>query len=340
MGPTSGARDRDVPTGLRGPVEVCLARGQDVIPLPGEFAGGCAYELKWDGFRLVAVRRPGGTTLWSRRGTDLTRRFPDVVDALGRQAPPGVVLDGEVVVWNGNRLDFNLLSRRLVTAPADMPALTARWPASYVAFDVLARDGTDLRARPWTERREQLVDLASGWKPPMQLAPATEDPETAATWFGAYAQAGVEGLVVKPLRSRYTPGRRTWIKVKHRQTYEMIVGGVLGPLQRPEVLVLGRYRSGNLIMVARSVRLDETQAAAVASVLSPPTLPHPWPDHVSGGRFGEPGERLPLTRVEPLIVVEISADVALHAGFIRHSVRFVRHRPDVHPADVPEAEPP
>lgn len=339
MGPTSGARDRDVPTGLRGPVEVCLARGQDVIPLPGEFAGGCAYELKWDGFRLVAVCRPTGTTLWSRRGTDLTRRFPDVAIALERQVPSGVVLDGEVVVWNGDRLDFDLLSRRLVTGPAEMPALAARWPASYVAFDVLARDTTDLRPRPWTVRREQLVELAATWRPPLQLAPATEDPATAASWFAAYAEAGVEGLVVKPVRSRYTPGRRTWVKVKHRQTYEMIVGGVLGPLQRPDFLVLGRYRDGELIIVARSVRLGDAQAAAMANLLTPPTGIHPWPDHVSGGRFGEPGERLPLTRVEP-IVVEVSADVALHAGFIRHSVRFVRHRPDVHPADVPEAEPP
>ena len=116
----------------------------------------------------------------------------------------------------------------------------------------------------------------------------------------------------------------------------MIVGGVLGPIERPDVLVLGRYRDGELIMVARSVRLGDAQAAAVAGALTTPPGAHPWPEHVSGGRFGEPGVKLPLTRVDP-IVVEVSADVALHAGFIRHAVRFLRHRPDLEPAQVPQA---
>lgn len=83
-------------------------------------------------------------------------------------------------------------------------------------------------------------------------------------------------------------------KVKRRQDHEMIVGGVLGPIQRPAVLLLGRYRHHQLTMLVRSVRLNDTQAAALASVLSPPGSPHPWPDYVRGGRFGEPGERLPL----------------------------------------------
>jgi ATP-dependent DNA ligase len=324
-----------LPDALRGPVEVALARSQDTVPAAADFAGGCAYELKWDGFRLVVVRRAHRTTLWSRRGTDLTRRFPDLVRAVERQVPPGVVLDGEVVVWNGERLDFDLLSRRLVTGPSDILALAARWPASYVAFDVLARDDRDLRARSWARRRTELEDLASSWRAPLQLTPATEDIARATAWSADYRPAGVEGLVVKPLRSRYTPGRRVWVKVKSRATHELILGGVLGTTARPDILVLGRYCGPELVMVARSVPLDDVQAGSLAGLLRPAYASHPWPDHVRGGRFGQPGEVLALTRVAP-VVVEVTADVATHAGAFRHAVRFLRARPDMAPADVPE----
>jgi ATP-dependent DNA ligase len=154
--------DGVLPPDLRGPVEVALARGQDAVPEPGELPGGCVYEPKWDGFRLVVIRSRDRVTLWSRRGTDLTARFPALAAAAAELVPSGAVLDGEVVVWNSERLDFDLLSRRLVTGPAQIRNLTATWPASFVAFDLLARDGADLRARPWTKRRAALEDLAAG----------------------------------------------------------------------------------------------------------------------------------------------------------------------------------
>lgn len=64
------------------------------------------------------------------------------------QLPPGTVIDGEVVIWNGDRLDFGLLQRRMITAPERIGALVAAHPASYVAFDLLAAGGADQRAQP------------------------------------------------------------------------------------------------------------------------------------------------------------------------------------------------
>src|SRR4051812_26929631 len=137
----------DLPPDLAGPVAVELSKPVRDIPPPGALPGGCRYEPKWDGYRLVIVRSAATTRLWSKQGRDLTDRFPDVAAAALAQVPAGTVVDGEVVVWNGSRLDFGLLQQRMATAPGRMPALVTAAPASYVAFDLLAADGADLRRR-------------------------------------------------------------------------------------------------------------------------------------------------------------------------------------------------
>src|SRR4051794_11378318 len=97
-----------LPGQLRGPVALALARAEEAIPAAGSMPGGAWYEPKWDGFRGAIVIGSGGPRLWSRQGKDLTDRFPDIVAAASTQVPPGTVLDGELVIWNGNRLVFDL----------------------------------------------------------------------------------------------------------------------------------------------------------------------------------------------------------------------------------------
>lgn len=79
---------------------------------------------------------------------DLSRYFPDLVEALAGQVPPGCVLDGEAVIWTADRLDFDALQRPLVTSKAALPALARKRPASFVAFDLLAFAGHDIRDAP------------------------------------------------------------------------------------------------------------------------------------------------------------------------------------------------
>jgi hypothetical protein len=81
--------------------------------------GGSRYELKWDGYRMASIRSGDGVRLWSRQGKDLTDRFPDVQAALQAQLDIDCVLDGEIVVWTGEKLDFGQLQLRLVTSPAE-----------------------------------------------------------------------------------------------------------------------------------------------------------------------------------------------------------------------------
>jgi hypothetical protein len=123
------------------------------------------------------VTRGGGTARsWSRQRNDLTDGFRDIAAAAVSQLPDGVVLDGELLVSTNGRLDFDALQKRLVTtSPARPRQLIAAIPASYVAFDLLASAGVDLRTQRWATRRSRLEQLAAGWSPPLQLTPVTYD---------------------------------------------------------------------------------------------------------------------------------------------------------------------
>ncbi|MGY1672061.1 ATP-dependent DNA ligase [Geodermatophilus sp. SYSU D00710] len=326
-----------LPPDLAGPVAVELAKPVRDLPTADALPGGCRYEPKWDGYRLVVVRGATGTRLWSKQGRDLTDRFPDLAAAALAQVPAGTVLDGEVVVWGGDRLDFGLLQRRLVTPSARMAALAAAHPASYVAFDLLASGGADQRRRPLRARRAALEELAQRWAPPMQLSPVTADPAEARRWAEDLRPLGIEGLVAKGAATRYAGGRREWLKVKSWETTEVVAGGVIGTLERPGQLVAGRYRDGELVVVGRTGPLSPAQAEELAAVLTPAGPDHPWPDRIGTGRFGGGRLSVALTRVEPVAVVEVSADAALTAGVFRHPLRFVRVRPDLTVDDVPPA---
>lgn len=312
-----------------GPVSLMLARSVRGVPGHAAFAGGAEWELKYDGFRLaIQVSRSGEITLWSRNGTNLSDTFPDLVEAAGDQIPPGVVLDGEAVVLVDGGLSFDHLQRRMVSSRAAVTALARRHPASYVAFDVLAAAGHDVRALPWRARRSLLDELGEGMAPPLQLSPYTTESPTALSWL-AELPPGVEGLVAKGQASSYQPGQRGWLKYRVYTTRDAIVGAVVGPVSRPEAIIAGRYTSdGQLRILGRSTPLTQHQAHQLAAVLAPiPVDRHPWPAQIGGGHFGS--GPVAITHVDPVLVVEIAADTALQAGRQRHPIRLLRLRPDL-----------
>jgi ATP-dependent DNA ligase len=202
-----------VPAALRPPVELALAKAVESIPHAGALPGGNVYEMKWDGFRAVCVVDVDGVSLWSRQRKDLSSYFPDVLAAAGEQIPTGCVVDGELVVWSGDQLDFDALQLRLVTARAALPALVRERPASFVAFDVLAVAGEDARGLPFRDRRALLEELARAWVPPLNLSPVTRDRAVAETWFKEMPAMKVEGILIKGDSQPYEP-RRIWLKVK------------------------------------------------------------------------------------------------------------------------------
>lgn len=127
------------------------------------------------------------------------------------------------------------------------------------------------------------------------------------------------------------------MKVKHRSHHDGLVGAVVGPVSRPEAIIVGRYTTGGqLRIVGRSGPLSAQHVAELARVLTPVSAEeHPWPTEISSGHFG--GGKVTITHVAPSVVVEVSADTATQGGRHRHSLRLVRLRLDLEPTDVDSA---
>lgn len=325
------------------PQQVMLARPVEELPGPGEFPGGCLFEPKWDGFRGVLHVRSDVAgepvcRVQSRRGSDLSGAFPDIAAAAAAQLPAGTVVDGELVIWTADRLDFAALQRRM-TALSRAARLASGLPATFLVFDVLAYNGNDWREKPLRERRRLLDDLR-GLAPPLQVSPATEDRGLAAEWLRSYHEAdvGIEGLVIKGLGDSYQPGRRGWLKLRTRHSADAVVGAVTGTLTRPERLILGLYdATGALLIAGGTAPLTPLQQRQLASFLQPAAQgQHPWPADLPIGRTGPfgGGQHLPVVLVRPTLVVEVSADTAFEYGRWRHLVRYLRVRPDLDPAET------
>jgi ATP-dependent DNA ligase len=317
-------------------MKVALARAVAKMPRAGALPGNLLFEPKWDGYRAIGIRDNNGATLWSRQGKDLTRYFPELTAALASAVPPGCVIDGEAVIWTGGRLDFSALQQRLGAGPKTLPGLVRETPASYAAFDVLAVAGHDARELPLSRRRALLEELAAGWEPPLSLSPTTTDPDVAAQWFEEMPHTGIEGLVIKGTDQPYTPGARSWLKLKHRETIEIVCGAVVGPITEPREVVAGLVLDGELRIVGRSAPLKTAAARELARWLNPPRGQHPWPTSVKGttlDRFNRDKEPVALTLVEP-VVVEVSADTAWSGRSFRHALRLLRARPELSPSDV------
>jgi ATP-dependent DNA ligase len=326
----------DVPPALRPPVSLALAKAVETVPAEGALPGGCLYEPKWDGYRLCALAGSGGVSLWSRQGKDLTRYLPDLQAAIEAQVPPGCVLDGEAVIWTADRLDFDALQRRLVASKAGLPVLVREHPASFAAFDLLAVAGHDIRDAPLSQRRELLEQLATDWKPPLNLSPVTRDRDQALAWFEELHHAGLEGLVCKGAGQSYQGSVRQWWKVKRRDVVDAVCAAVIGRIERPEYIVAGLPVNGRLRIVGRSTPLTAKAARELAAHLRPPQGAHPWPEVITEttlNRFSKDKGPVKLTLVEPL-VVEISADTAWTGNAFRHAVRYLRPRPELAMEDV------
>jgi|GEM_PF-2278418 len=178
---------------------------------------GWRFELKNDGIRCLARADGGAVSLWSRHGRGITRAFPEVtaaIRALGR----GVLLDGEMVVAGAAGSDFEAVMARLHGGRRHLPA-------TLVAFDLLALDGTDLCGTPLDERQRRLAELPL--RPPaLAVNPSFRDGE--ALWSACRAR-GLDGIVCKRGDSLYHPGRRSpdWLKLKNWRDCETWLTGIL-----------------------------------------------------------------------------------------------------------------
>lgn len=323
------------------PVKPMLAKSVPEIP------AGMSYEPKWDGFRSIVFRDGDDVEIGSRNERPMTRYFPELVRAITDQLPERVVLDGEIVVAVGDRLEFEVLQQRIHPAVSRITKLAAETPARFVAFDLLALGDDDLTGEPFERRRELMVQALADVRAPIHVTPATQDAELAQRWFSEFEGAGLDGVVAKPLDGRYLPDKRTMFKIKHTRTADCVVAGYRTHKSGPDAigsLLLGLYDdAGDLVSVGVIGAFPAARRKELFTELQPMVTTfddHPWawarqeegsrtPQSGAGSRWNA-GKDLSFTPLRPELVVEVRYEHMEGIRF-RHTAQFNRWRPDRDP---------
>lgn len=297
-------------------------------PLPAD-DDRWAYEVKWDGVRVLALVEAGQVRLVSRNGNDVSGGYPELLAMSG--ALDGVLLDGEIVALTPEgRPDFGLLQARMhVRGPS--ARLQATTPVTFMAFDLLHHQGRSLVDLPYDDRRASLEALGlagASW----QVPPAFVG-EGAAVSEATRVQ-GMEGVVAKLRTSRYEPGRRSdcWVKHKHlTRTSAVVVGwkpGSGGREGRLGSLLLAVQEPGRLVFAGHvGTGFSEATLRLLAGRLAPLRRDTPPLDDV-------PREHArTAVWVEPDLVCEVEFTEWTRDGRLRHP-SYKGLRDDVDPDTV------
>ena len=300
---------------------------------------GWIFELKYDGYRLLAAKGKDDAGQANRRnrrgprrdvrfffrsGTESTVSFPDLARALRALPFETLVLDGEVVVLDEEaKPSFERLQQRgRISRPLDAERAAVALPATYYAFDLLGFGGFDLRPLPLLERK-RLLRRVLPKAGPLRFADHVE--ERGEDLYAGVRGLGLEGVMGKKADAPYTTGRSpSWLKMRADRTGDYAVIGFtepkggrtgfgalhLGVLDGPRLVYAGRVGSG-----FSGAQLDELRPRLEADRRSDPP--------VSGAVPKGAGN----VWVEPKIVVEVRYTEATEAGQLRHPV-FLRERTD------------
>ena len=191
-----------------------------------DFGEDWLLERKFDGERCVARKDGGDVRLESRTAKDLTGTYPEVRAGVAAQRAGGLLLDGELVAFDGEETSFSRLQQRLGVAEPS-PELVAEYPVVYCVFDILALDGEDLAGQPLLERRAR---LASAIRPSVTLQLSEAWRGDSRRRFAEACRSGWEGLIAKRADAPYANGRsRDWLKLKCAWEQELVIGGFTDP---------------------------------------------------------------------------------------------------------------
>jgi bifunctional non-homologous end joining protein LigD len=207
---------------------------------------GWFFEIKYDGYRILAEVKANQVKLWSRNRQDYTKVFSPVAEAL-RSLGHEAVLDGEMVVLDEeNKSRFQLLQNYQKTGQGN---------AVFYVFDILYLDGHDLRELPLIDRKTLLQSVLFETSKYVRYSDHIEGQGKA--FFELAAQQSLEGIIAKNSQSRYEAGRRSrnWLKIKTTRRQEVVVGGFTEPTgsrQGLGSLILGLFEEGKLKFAGHS----------------------------------------------------------------------------------------
>jgi DNA ligase D-like protein (predicted ligase) len=278
---------------------------------------GWIFERKLDGIRCIAEKDGDGVRLRSRNDLDLNRRFPEVARALEADPVGDVLLDGEVVAFDGAQTSFARLQQR-GTRPVAV---------FYYVFDLLRIEGEDVTGEPLRARKARLRRALAFGDPIRMSAHRNEDGEA---FFAEACRKGWEGLIAKRADAPYTHGRsRDWLKFKCSAEQELVIGGFTAPRgSRTDLgaLLLG-YHDADGLRYAGKVGTGFTRAtlAELASLLAPLRR--------DASPFADDVRERTATWVEPRLVAQVGFGEWTRDGRLRHP-RYLGLRDDKDAADV------
>jgi bifunctional non-homologous end joining protein LigD len=320
-----------------GPVEIPkFVEPMQAKPVSQAPPGDWLYELKFDGYRAVALKGGDQVRLLSRNEKDLGKKFSVVVDAVAELDCRDAILDGEVVALdNSGRPSFQLL--QAYEKGEERP------PLFYYVFDLLQLDGADLRARPLSERKEMLKELLEDGPDTLRYsvpfdAPLEELLEQARSF-------GLEGLLGKQSNSRYESGRRTgaWIKLKLVSSQEFVIGGYTPPAGGRKYFgaIIGGYFSGDDLHFAAKVGSGFSERTLKElhqqfELLARPDCPFVDLPEKRNGRWGQaitPTEMRRCHWVEPKLICQVKFTEWTEDDKLRQPV-FLGLRTDKDPRDI------
>ena len=332
------------------PLEPMLAKAAEQVPAGDDIL----YEPKWDGFRAIVFRKDASLLIQSRDLRPLDRYFPELHDTCLAGLPPDCVVDGEIVIAGARGLDFDALQMRLHPAASRVAKLAKEIPSAFVAFDLLAFEGRDLRELPQRERRALLEQALGSAAPPLHVTPVTRDRAVAVEWLERFEGAGLDGVIAKPGGGKYEPGKRAMVKIKHSRTAECAVAGFRWHKNGKGTLVgsllLGLFDdAGELHHVGVTSAFTMAVRAQLVQELAPlrenALAEHPWRAWASASEDEHEHQRMPGGHSrwnagkdlswEPLRierVCEVKYD-HLQGTRFRHAAHFLRWRPDKPPRD-------
>jgi bifunctional non-homologous end joining protein LigD len=236
----AGTRKKDTTAKIKaGFIEPMLLLRTERLPEGAQWL----YEIKFDGYRVLALKSGGNTRLLTRNNKDYTARYPMIAAAM-RGLPDETVIDGEVIALDDEgRPSFHLLQ--------NSPSAKAR--LLYCIFDVLVLEGRDVMGEPLTARRQLLEERVL----PDLDGPVRYSPELNASLkhlIQSVKAQGLEGLVAKRRDGKYEPGDRsgTWQKMRVNLGQEFVIGGYTLSGDLFDALIFGYYEGGKLIYAART----------------------------------------------------------------------------------------
>ena len=252
------ARKRGNPARVGSPTTASLpnlpsAKARFIEPMKAKLverppaAGDWIYELKFDGIRLIAVKRVEKVSLVSRNQNELTQRFPEIADAVETLPTRECVIDGEVVALDEEgRSSFQLLQAREVEG--------RKSPVYFYAFDLLQLEGKSLLSLPLEARKNVLEKLCGDAGDPIRYSGAIGG--DAQQLLEEVKRRGLEGIIGKQRNSIYETGRRSgaWIKLKCLHEQELIIGGYTPPQGARKyfgAVLVGYYENKKLIFAGK-----------------------------------------------------------------------------------------